>query len=193
MSFLTQKNLDQIQNFSEKLLEKNHQINLISRKNPKKQLAKLVKESMDSALLLKPFFQKKNQKVLDIGSGNGFPGLFFAILFPQHTFYLCERRRKKAEALKWLSSQCQLSNTQILCETAENLNPDYNYLFSQACLPTDKMNKLLKKLLNPKAQAFLWLSEKQAQSFKSSFSIEKIPQQHNQKLILKLSHPSSKA
>ena len=193
MNFLTQKNLAQIQNFSEKLLEKNQQINLISRKNPKEQIAKLLKESMASALLLKPFFQKKNQKILDIGSGNGFPGLFFAILFPQHTFYLCERRRKKAEAIKWLSSQCQLPNTQVLCETAEKLNPDYDSLLSQACLPIDKMNQLLKKLLKPKAQAFLWLSKKQAQSFKSSFSIEIFPQQHNQKIILKLSHPSYKA
>lgn len=186
MSVLTKNQELKIQNFTQNLLEKNKQINLVSRKNPEEQVAQLLKESLDSALILKACFKKKNQKILDIGSGNGFPGLFFAIAFPQQKFYLCERRRKKAEALKWISSQCRLSNIQVLCQPAESLKPDYDILFSQASMSPDKINKLLKKLLNKESQAFLWLSENQNLSFLNSFLIEKLKTPTPKKAILKL-------
>ena len=186
MSFLTKKQKSQLKRFTQKLLEINKQINLVSRKNPEEQIAQLLKESLDSAFLLKSFFRKKNLKILDIGSGNGFPGLFFAISFPQQEFYLCERRRKKAEAIKWISSQCQLSNIQILCQSAESLKPDYDFLLSQASMPPNKIKKLLKRLLKQESTALLWVSEKQTLSFRSPFLVEKLQHPNPKKIILKL-------
>ena len=186
MGFLTKKQENQIKIFAQKILKKNKQINLVSRKNPEEQIRKLLKESKDSIEVLKRFFKKKNQKILDIGSGNGFPGLFFAILFPDNHFYLCERRRKKAEAIKWISSECRLSNTQVLCQAAESLKPDYDIILSQAGMPPKKIEKLLKSFLKQQATAFLWVSEKQLPSFHSSFHKEKLPFFNGKKMILKL-------
>jgi len=181
MSFLLKKS--QTETFIQKLLEKNKEINLISRKNPEDQVKKLLEESKSSINILKDFFKKKNQKILDIGSGNGFPGLFFAIQFPHNSFYLCERRRNKAEALKWIGSQCGLSNLKILCQPAESLKADYNIVLSQASMSLEKIDKLLKIFLKDEFMAFLWLSKKQ--SFPFSFSFEKFPLS-SQKQILKL-------
>lgn len=186
MSFLTKEQESQIEVFKKTLLEKNKKINLISRKNSKQRIDQLSRESLLAGLILKPFFEKKNQKVLDIGSGGGFPGLFFAILFPQNKFYLCERRRNKAEALKGLSFQCHLLNTEVLCQPAEELRPDYDLILSQAGMPQDKLTKLLKKLLKDQVVAFLWISQNQAPPPFSAFTIEKLKNPLPQKLILQL-------
>jgi len=186
VSFLTKEQESQIEAFKKTLLEKNQKINLVSRKNPEQKIDQLSKESLLAGLILKPFFKKKNQKVLDIGSGGGFPGLFFAILFPQNKFYLCERRRNKAEALKWLSSQCQLSNTEVLCQSAEELRPDYDLILSQAGMPQDKLTKLLKKLLKDQRRAFVWISQNQIPPSSSVFEIEKLKNSHPKKHILQL-------
>ena len=140
---------------------------------------------------MKVFFKKKAQKILDIGSGNGFPGIVFAIQFPQNRFYLCERRRKKAEALKWLVSQCGLSHVQILCQPAESLKADYDMIFSQASMPPHKIEKLLTGLLKKETKAFLWLSKKQLNSFETSFFTEEIRLSY-EKSLLKLSQLKEK-
>ena len=193
-SFFSKKQRQQLKTFQEKLLEKNQQINLLSRKKINTQADKLFKEAEDSVQLLKNFFTKRNQKILDIGSGNGFPGLFFAISFPYNQFYLCERKRNKAEAIKWISFQCQLSNIQVLCQPAESLKPDYDFLLSQASMPPHQIKKLLKPFLEQKATAFLWVSERQISSFHSAFYMEQFPlshQSHQKKVILKLKDRSS--
>ena len=191
MGFLTKEQSSQIESFQKKLLEKNKQINLVSRKNPEEQISLLLKEGLELSQFLKALFQKKNQKILDIGSGNGFPGLLFAILFPQNKFFLCERRRKKAEALKWISFQCGLSNTEMLCQSAESLKPNYDLILSQASMPPDEIKNLLKKLLNQKNQAFLWLSKKQTLSFQPSFDMEKLSHPNPNKTIVKLQQAKS--
>ena len=163
-----------IQTFEKIILEKNQSINLISRKNPKKQWSFLLKQGLLSAELLSPVLNSSSEDVLDIGSGNGFPGLLFALLFPQRNFYLCESRRKKAEFLKNIQYELALTNVQILCQPAEELDPVFALILSQASLPLEKMIKLLQKILPSQGCAFLWHSEKgnQVKSLPSSLQLE---------------------
>ena len=170
---LTEKQSQQIQNFQKISLEKNLSINLVSRKKPQKQWKILLKQGLLSAEFLSPVLNSSQEDILDIGSGNGFPGLLFALLFPNRKFYLCERIRKKAEVLKNLKYQLDLHQVQILCQPAEELNRSFDLIFSQAGLPLEKMTKLLRKVLSPKGQAFLWHSENWSKK-KKSFSQMKI-------------------
>ena len=149
-----------IQTFEKIILEKNQSINLISRKNPKKQWGLLLKQGLLSAELLSPVLNSSSEDVLDIGSGNGFPGLLFALLFPQRNFYLCERIRKKAEFLKNIKYELALTNVQILCQPAEELDPVFTLILSQASRPLEKMLRLLQQILPPQGLAFLWQGEK---------------------------------
>ena len=181
---LTKIQEQKIQKFRLATLEKNKKINLISRKNPQKQWDILLKQGLLSAQLLRPLLLKKsspllsceqkkklqeikkkrNQEkvapaILDIGSGNGFPGILFAILFPKRKFYLCERIRKKAEFLKSLKHELKLLNVKVFCLSAEDLKDTFDLVLSQASLPLERMIKLLQKVLSSKGEAFLWQSE----------------------------------
>ena len=170
---LTKKQKRQIQIYQKIVLEKNRSINLISRKNPQKQWELLLKQGLLSSEILAPVFKSSVSDVLDIGSGNGFPGLLFAMLFPKRKFYLCERIRKKAEILKFIKHESNLPQVQILCQPAEELNRAFDFILSQAGLPLEKMIRLLQKLLSPQGKAFLWHSEKgKKKTFSSPMKIE---------------------
>ncbi|MCY4321092.1 MAG: class I SAM-dependent methyltransferase [Bdellovibrionaceae bacterium] len=175
---LTKTQKQKIQKFRLSILEKNKSINLISRKNPQEQWSLLLKQGLLTAQFLKaPLLKlsssdfsfekkrnlaksKKNQKaILDIGSGNGFPGILFAILFPRINFYLCERIRKKAEFLKSLKHELKLFNVKVFCLSAEDIKDNFDLVLSQASLPLEEMIKLLKKILSPQGEAFLWQAE----------------------------------
>lgn len=155
---LSEKQTTQISIFKKELLEKNKLINLFSRKNPLDQLDVLFQQAFLAREFFAKEFQKTSSSVLDIGSGNGFPGLLFAILFPKNKFYLCESQRKKAEFLKSTSTKLELFNVKVLCQRAESLDKSFEVILSQAALPLNKMLKLLEKILSSKGQAFLWQS-----------------------------------
>ena len=104
----TQKN--QIEIFRAELLEKNKAINLFSRKNPNSQLKFLFDQDFLTGKYLSSALKQAESPVLDIGSGNGFPGLLMGILYPETLFYLCERNRKKSEFLKSVLSKAEIHN-----------------------------------------------------------------------------------
>ena len=170
---LTKKQNQQIQNFQKIVLEKNQSINLVSRKTPQKQWDFLLKQGLLTTELLAPVLNSSQADILDIGSGNGFPGLLFAVLFPKKNFYLCERIRKKAEVLKNIKHELALDHVQVLCQPVEELKDSFDLVLSQASLPLEEMAKLLQKILSPKGQAFLWHSENWNKQ-KTSFSQMKV-------------------
>lgn len=153
---LSNKQEQQINFFKKELLEKNKVINLFSRKNPEKQINFLFDQAFLSGKVLSSVLSENSGPVLDIGSGNGFPGLFMGILFPETFFYLCERNRKKAEFLKYVLTESSCKNVKVLCKEAEEMEKQFSLILSQAALPTKQMLKLLTKLLSSEGEAFLW-------------------------------------
>jgi len=58
--------------------------------------------------------------VLDLGSGNGFPGVVAAAVWPQARVLLVERRRKKAEAIRACLERAGITNARVLdCDARE--------------------------------------------------------------------------
>ena len=153
---LSEKQKQQIEVFKAQLLEKNQAINLFSRKNPEQQIKLLFEQAFLTGKSLAPAFNQAKGPVLDIGSGNGFPGLFMGILYPELIFYLCERNRKKAEFLKYVLAEADILNIKVLCKSAEGIRERFLLILSQAALPTAQMLKLLTKLLSQRGEAFLW-------------------------------------
>ena len=154
----TDRQKQQLEIFKKCLLEKNKALNLFSRKKPDSQLKFLFEQGKISAGFFSSILSSAPGPVLDIGSGNGFPGLFFAVLYPKSLFYLCEISRKKSEFLKYSASEIGVSNVKILCKRAETIEKKFPLIFSQAAMPTVKMLKLLPKLLAVNGQVFLWKS-----------------------------------
>lgn len=53
------------------------------------------------------------REIYDLGSGNGFPGIVFAILFPEVSVHLVDFDPKKCEFLKHVLSECQVKNAVV--------------------------------------------------------------------------------
>ena len=63
-----------------------------------------------------------NKKFLDIGSGCGFPGLAYAIIYPNSEIYLIDSSKKKTDALKILIQEINFKNTiHVINDRIENL------------------------------------------------------------------------
>ncbi|ADK69342.1 16S rRNA (guanine(527)-N(7))-methyltransferase RsmG [Mycoplasma mycoides subsp. mycoides] len=79
------------------------------------------KHFLDSLLFVEQF-QIIDQKIADIGTGAGFPGIVLKIFFPNIKLTLIESNNKKANFLKYLVQKLELNNVEILNKRAEELN-----------------------------------------------------------------------
>ncbi|NBV54557.1 MAG: 16S rRNA (guanine(527)-N(7))-methyltransferase RsmG [Proteobacteria bacterium] len=72
------------------------------------------------------------QKILDVGSGGGLPGLILAILAPQHTYTLSERDQRKSAFLRTAAHQLQLTNVTISAADVKTLTEQYDIITARA-------------------------------------------------------------
>lgn len=170
---ISQKQKDQIKTFQALIEKQNKSINLFSRKQASLQINTLLEGSLVSGKFLKSFFAGQ-EEVLDLGSGNGFPALIYAILSPKTPFVLCEKVRKKAEFLKTAAFELELKNINILCERIENTQKVYQKIVSQAAMPPQVFLKTLETILHKKGMAYLLapISQETQDFFKSTFEIK---------------------
>lgn len=78
-------------------------------------------ESLVYAELIAPHLSPTD-RILDIGSGVGLPGIPLALCFPQTPVLLVERRRKRASFLKIVVGQVGLKHVQVLGDDVRNLS-----------------------------------------------------------------------
>ncbi len=88
-----------------------------------------LKHFYDSLTLFKFIDLTKEQKLLDIGTGAGFPGLVLKIFFPNLIITLIDSNHKKIEFLKMVIKELNLNNIECLNTRAENLNANYREYF----------------------------------------------------------------
>ena len=79
-----------------------------------------LKHFYDSLTLVKSIDFKEKNKVLDIGSGAGFPGLVLKIFFPEIELVLLDSNRKKTDFLNLMIQKLELSNVEVIKERAED-------------------------------------------------------------------------
>lgn len=71
-------------------------------------------------------------KVLDLGTGGGFPGIPLAIMFPEVRFTLCDSIRKKTIVASEVAKDLALQNVEIVNARAETLPVKFDYVVSRA-------------------------------------------------------------
>ena len=151
---LTALQTRQIKNFKKILLEYGNRLNLFSRSGNELEL--LLKEGLITAQMLAPFFSAS--PVLDLGSGNGFPGVVCGILYPNTPFIFCERSRKRAEFLKHTLFHLKCANVKVLCQSAQKFKTSFSLILSKATGPLDQILTLMEHLLDESGTAILWKS-----------------------------------
>jgi 16S rRNA (guanine527-N7)-methyltransferase len=107
----------------------NSKINVISRKDMDQFYVHHVLHSLGIAKVMA--FQP-DTKVLDIGTGGGFPGIPLAILFPDTHFHLVDSIGKKISVVKDVAKQLKLSNVEAQQARAEELVRKYDFVISRA-------------------------------------------------------------
>lgn len=129
----------QFERFLELFLEYNAHTNLSAIRDPE---GVIEKHFVDSAMLLAQL--TPHGRVLDIGTGGGFPGIPLKILLPETEFVLLDSVGKKTKATNHFIQELGLTGITSIQDRAENLakNPDYREKFdfvvsrATAYLPT---------------------------------------------------------
>lgn len=114
----------------------NSKINVISRKDMDQFYERHVLHSLAIQLLAAP---KPNQKVLDMGTGGGFPGIPLAMLNPETHFSLVDSIAKKIKVVNEVKTELKLNNVQAYQERVENIKEKFDLIMSRAVAPASKM------------------------------------------------------
>ena len=107
----------------------NLKINVISRKDIKSLYLRHVLHSLSIAKLIQ---FKDGSKILDIGTGGGFPGIPLAILFPEVKFHLVDSINKKLNVVNGVAFSLGLSNIKTTHSRAELIIGHYDFIISRA-------------------------------------------------------------
>jgi len=137
----------------------NAQINVISRKDQENLIERHVLHSLGIA---KVNSFAAGSKVLDVGTGGGFPGVPLAILFPEASFHLVDSIGKKIKVVKAVSEELGLKNLTADHKRAEEVKGKFDFVVSRAVtkLPAFMnwiQHKFEKRYLNPLPNGVLYL------------------------------------
>ena len=126
LSEIQKKQFVQLQELYE---EWNTKINVISRKDMENLYLKHVLHSLAIAKVIR-FVD--GTKILDVGTGGGFPGVPLAILFPEVKFLLVDSIGKKIKVVKGVSEKIGLQNLKAEHTRVEQVEGEFDFIVSRA-------------------------------------------------------------
>jgi 16S rRNA (guanine527-N7)-methyltransferase len=144
---LTKSQITQFEALYGLYIEWNEKINVISRKDIENLYEHHVLHSLAIAEIIK--FQT-GTKILDVGTGGGFPGIPLAILFPEAKFVLIDSIGKKIKVGTEVAYAIGLKNVVLKHLRVQDEKDKYDFVVSRAVMPLDDLIKLVQKNISKK-------------------------------------------
>lgn len=118
--------------------EWNSQINVISRKDIDQLYPKHVLHSLAIAAIAN---FEDGTRIIDVGTGGGFPGIPLAIFYPEVEFVLCDSINKKLNVVREVSKTLGLDNVSVEWKRAEEIKQknSFDFAVSRAVAPLGKL------------------------------------------------------
>ena len=137
---LTTKNLSDLEEYKNLLIEWNKKFNLTTIIEEKDIY---LKHFYDSLCLVKTT-NLNNKKICDFGTGAGFPGMVLAIIFDNSNFTLIESNNKKVTFLEEVKNKLNLKNVEIINTRVEDYGKNNRELFDiVTCRAVSNLNIIL--------------------------------------------------
>jgi len=125
----------------------NNKINVISRKDISELNIRHVLHSLSIAKVIN-FLPKT--KILDVGTGGGFPGIPLAIMFPEVLFHLTDSIGKKIKVVQAIANDLGLKNVVAEKIRSENVNQQYDFIVSRAVTNMSNFVKIVNGKISSK-------------------------------------------
>lgn len=127
--------------------EWNSKINVISRKDIENIYSHHV---LHSLAIAKEIRFTNGSRILDFGTGGGFPGIPLAIMFPDCHFKLIDRTGKKIKVVNEVACSLGLKNIEAEQISGEEEKGKYDFVVSRAVMPLPDLMKIIKKNISDK-------------------------------------------
>lgn len=130
-------------------LDWNSKINVISRKDIENLYEHHVLHSLGIAKVIQ---FRPGTKIMDLGTGGGFPGIPLAILFPEVKFHMVDSIGKKVRVANEVANSIGLKNVTFRHARAEEEKQLFDFVVSRAVMPLTDLLKIIRKNISPKQQ-----------------------------------------
>ena len=156
---LTEDQIDKFTKLEALYQDWNLKINVVSRKDIDELYLRHVLHSLAIAKVIQ--FKDKS-KIMDVGTGGGFPGIPLAIMFPECDFHLVDSIAKKLKVVDEVVEGLGLTNVKTFHSRVEDINNQYDFIVSRAvaAMPTFVnwvKGKIAKKQQNELKNGILYL------------------------------------
>jgi 16S rRNA (guanine527-N7)-methyltransferase len=138
---LSETQIQQFSKLKEEYIFWNEQINVISRKDMEHFYERHV---LHSLAIAKIQFFKAGTRILDIGTGGGFPGVPLAILFPESQFTLVDSIGKKIKVVNEVCKSLEIKIVTTFHSRAEEIKEQFDFVVSRAVTAMPEFLKWVK-------------------------------------------------
>ena len=143
-SSLNEQQFEKLSELELQIKSRNDKINVVSRKDVDNLFQRHI---LHSLILLKIIRFQPGTKILDAGTGGGFPGLPLAIALPDTSFHLVDSTRKKLDVITNITEQLALKNVTTEHARLEKLKGSYDFVLGRAVTNLPKfLSWTLKKI-----------------------------------------------